>query len=346
MKKIYSLLFLSLTVATSLAQSIPFTGTGLLTANSWVETGTPTAPATTFPGPVTILTTASNSGNSLSYAGLAASTGNRTRITHNDTQDVNFALTTPITGTAYYSVLIKALDNNNMNANTTAGEHFLHFSASAGTGSATFVGRLYVKQGATANTISLGVLNNSGGTAAPSFSTIDYPVNQTLLVVVKYAIATNTASIFINPTALGGTEPTTASATNVTGTGTAPAQIAAVNIRQAGSTTVTTSTGNIEIDEIRVGTTYASVTPTSLSVNQNSIAGLNVFPNPVTNGTFNITSDANAERNVVVYDVLGKQVLKVTTSNSTINVANLNAGIYIVKVTEEGKTATRKLVIR
>lgn len=331
--------------ATAMAQSIPFTGTGLLTANSWVETGTPTAPATSFPGPVTILTTASDNGNSLSYAGLAASTGNRTRITHNDTQDVNFALTTPLTGTAYYSVLIKALNNTNMLTNTTTGEYFLHFAGSAGTGSGTFVGRLYIKQGVAANTISLGVLNNSGGTAAPSFSTTDYAVNQTHLVVIKYDIATNTASLFVDPTALGGTAPT-ATATNVTGSGTAPTQIAAVNIRQSGSTTASVSTGNVEIDEIRIGATYASVTPISLGVNQNSISGLNIYPNPVTNGTLYINTDANAERTVSVFDVLGKQVLKVTTSNNAINVATLNAGVYIVKVTEEGKTATRKLVIR
>ena len=84
----------------------------------------------------------------------------------------------------------------------------------------------------------------------------------------------------------------------------------------------------------------------NLSVKQNDIAGLSIFPNPVTNGTLNINSDANAERNVVVFDVLGKQVFNVTTSNNSINVAKLNAGVYIVKITEEGKTATRKLVIR
>jgi hypothetical protein len=89
-----------------------------------------------------------------------------------------------------------------------------------------------------------------------------------------------------------------------------------------------------------------TVKGTTLGVNQNSISGLNVYPNPVTNGTLYINTDANAERTVSVFDVLGKQVLKVTTSNSAINVANLNAGVYIVKVTEEGKTATRKLVIR
>ena len=341
MKKIYSLLFIALT-ASSFAQSIPFTGTGLLTANSWVETGT----APPYSGPVTIISTASDSGNSLAYTGLAVSSGNRTRITHNDTQDVNFAVTSITTGTAYYSVLIKALNTDNMLTNTTSGEYFLHFSATVGSGSGTFVARIYVKQGATPNTYNLGVLNNSGGTATPTYSTAEYAINQTNLIVVKYTLATNSASIFVNPTTLGAAEPAVATATNATGTSAAPSQIAGINIRQAGSATATVSTGNIEIDEIRVGTTFAAVTPTNLSVKQNDIAGLSIFPNPVTNGTLNINSDANAERNVVLFDVLGKKVLNVTTSNNSINVGNINAGVYIVKITEEGKTATRKLVIR
>jgi hypothetical protein len=54
----------------------------------------------------------------------------------------------------------------------------------------------------------------------------------------------------------------------------------------------------------------------------------------------------NAERTVTAFDVLGKQVLSTTTSNNTINIANLNSGIYVVKITEGGKTATRKLVIK
>jgi hypothetical protein len=44
--------------------------------------------------------------------------------------------------------------------------------------------------------------------------------------------------------------------------------------------------------------------------------------------------------------VLGKQVVNTTISGSTVNVANLKNGVYIVKITENGKTATRKLVIR
>ncbi len=91
--------------------------------------------------------------------------------------------------------------------------------------------------------------------------------------------------------------------------------------------------------------TFGTYSP-NLSVNQNTISGLSIFPNPVTNGILNINTDANATRIVAIYNVLGKQVLKTTTSNSSINVSNLNSGIYMVKITEDGKTATRKLVVR
>jgi hypothetical protein len=83
----------------------------------------------------------------------------------------------------------------------------------------------------------------------------------------------------------------------------------------------------------------------TLSVNQNQIEGLKVYPNPVSNGTFYIDTNANSTKEVIVYDVLGKQVVKTSTTNA-VNVSNLKGGVYIVKITEEGKTATRKLVIR
>jgi len=82
-----------------------------------------------------------------------------------------------------------------------------------------------------------------------------------------------------------------------------------------------------------------------LGVSQNSIAGLRVYPNPVTNGQFSVISDNNEVKNVVVYDVLGKQVLSATTHDA-VNVSALSSGVYMVKITESGKTATRKLVIR
>jgi hypothetical protein len=76
------------------------------------------------------------------------------------------------------------------------------------------------------------------------------------------------------------------------------------------------------------------------------IAGLKVYPNPVTGGNLFITSDSNDAKQVTIFDVLGKQVVKTTVTNQPVNVASLSSGIYMVKISEAGKTATRKLVIK
>jgi hypothetical protein len=84
----------------------------------------------------------------------------------------------------------------------------------------------------------------------------------------------------------------------------------------------------------------------TLQAQNNEIAGLKVYPNPVSNGVLHVESNLNTERTISLYDVLGKEVMKTTTSNTTINITNLNSGIYIVKITEGGKTATKKLVVK
>ncbi|MDI1316299.1 lamin tail domain-containing protein [Flavobacterium sp.] len=90
----------------------------------------------------------------------------------------------------------------------------------------------------------------------------------------------------------------------------------------------------------------AAGTCAPLAVSQNSISGLRIYPNPVSNGTLFIETAANAEKTVTVYDVLGKKVLNTKTIDTAINISSLHTGVYIVNITEEGKTASRKLVIR
>lgn len=335
MKKLYTLLLMSFVSAGFAQTYIPFSGTGALTSNGWLTHSGIT-------GQQTILTTPSDNGSSLSYPGLATSSGNRTSMIAGNTEDVNTPLTASITtGAVYFSVLVKVTDAAQLNLNTATGDYGLSLTSVSATNTTAFQGRIYFKQGTAANTFVVGALNNSGGTATPTYIATDLSVNTTHLLVLKYDIATNTASLFVNPTP-GSSEPTP-NVTNATGTTAAPAQIAGFVIRQGGN--VTAGTGNIEVDEIRVNTTFAAVTPSNLRNNQNAIAGLSVFPNPVKNGVFYINTDANAERTVTVFDVLGKQVLNTTTSESAINVSNLTAGVYMVQISEEGNTATKKLVI-
>ena len=103
---------------------------------------------------------------------------------------------------------------------------------------------------------------------------------------------------------------------------------------------------NAECDSVfPIGTyTYGG----TASVKNNAIAGFSTYPNPITNNTFTLTSTSNEEKSVMVFNLLGKKVLdtRFSGTKSEINVAAIHAGIYILKVTEAGKTATKKLVIK
>lgn len=102
----------------------------------------------------------------------------------------------------------------------------------------------------------------------------------------------------------------------------------------------------IRDDYFATATGSLNVSTSTLSVGKNEITGFVVYPNPVNGGKVFISSaNLYAERTVVVFDVLGKQVVSQKGKQTTIDVSHLNKGIYILKVAEEGKVATRKLVI-
>jgi hypothetical protein len=80
---------------------------------------------------------------------------------------------------------------------------------------------------------------------------------------------------------------------------------------------------------------------------QETIDGLNIYPNPVSTGRIYITSKSSLNKDVEIYDVLGKKILSVTlTSSKEVNIANLTPGVYIVKIKEGDATATRKLIVK
>jgi hypothetical protein len=84
------------------------------------------------------------------------------------------------------------------------------------------------------------------------------------------------------------------------------------------------------------------------SVKNNTIEGFATYPNPVTNNRFTISSNSNSKKELVIFNVLGKKVFTSSFlgTKSTIDISTVSSGIYILKVTEAGKTATQKLVIR
>ncbi len=97
----------------------------------------------------------------------------------------------------------------------------------------------------------------------------------------------------------------------------------------------------VSFDNISFSSPGASVLNSS-SFSQ--IDGLKMYPNPAKNNLF-IETTLNSDINVSIIDVLGKEVINSKVSNNAVTISGLTPGMYIVKISEEGKTATKKLII-
>ena len=78
----------------------------------------------------------------------------------------------------------------------------------------------------------------------------------------------------------------------------------------------------------------------------NSIEGLSVHPNPVSNGKLYITTLNNLVKDIEIFNVLGKKIYTSSILNNVLDISKLTPGIYIIKITENNIKATRKLVVR
>jgi hypothetical protein len=93
--------------------------------------------------------------------------------------------------------------------------------------------------------------------------------------------------------------------------------------------------------------TAKSMNDLTLSIGRTEIEGFAIYPNPVSNGEFSIRTNGGVSKSVQIFDMLGKQVYsKQVQANENVRISNLNTGIYILKVQEEGRLATRKLVVQ
>lgn len=84
----------------------------------------------------------------------------------------------------------------------------------------------------------------------------------------------------------------------------------------------------------------------SLNNNKNIFSEFKVYPNPVSNGTVTITSQFTEDITATVFDILGKEVINERVNNNMLDVSQLNKGIYLMKLTQNGASATQKLVIK
>src|SRR5690606_8608540 len=80
-----------------------------------------------------------------------------------------------------------------------------------------------------------------------------------------------------------------------------------------------------------------------ISTGNADIQGFKLYPNPVTQGKVFIETRDNGPKKILVFDVLGTQVLETTLLGKELNLVTLDKGMYILRVMENNKVATRKL---
>ena len=83
-----------------------------------------------------------------------------------------------------------------------------------------------------------------------------------------------------------------------------------------------------------------------LSTNEISFNNFSIFPNPTASGFVTIKSNQMGAVQAQVFDLLGKEVINTTVNNERMDVSNLNAGVYVVKLTQNKNTTTKKLIVQ
>ncbi|MBF4986410.1 T9SS type A sorting domain-containing protein, partial [Nonlabens mediterrranea] len=92
--------------------------------------------------------------------------------------------------------------------------------------------------------------------------------------------------------------------------------------------------------------TPGAVNDFTLSNEQFTKNSFKLFPNPVSGNEITISVENGNPIDVIIYSALGQQVISQKAVTNSINVSSLNAGLYIVKVSQNGNSQTRKLVVQ
>jgi hypothetical protein len=268
--------------------------------------------------------------------------------------DPQLLFTAPTTGSVYASFLFMVTNLNAITAGTSGlstdtppapGQIFSFAYADTPPGSpSSYTAAVYLKSSATAGKFNIGI------NAAPAdpiaagdifWDPADYDINMPITLVTRYSYDDLISKLWINPTSKE-LEPV-ANATTLA----RPGSIAVNRVRLNQSSSATTPF--ITLDELRVANNWGQALggDSTLSVSKIDVSKFSAYPNPVTNGKLYISSANSSEKQVAIYSILGQKVLDARAhNNSEINVSPLAKGTYILKISENGVSDTKKLIIK
>lgn len=352
MKKIYLLITLFTTgyffgQTNYFVENFDYPADALLSANGWYNHS-----VSATPNDITV-----NNGG-LSWATYIGSGVGNAALVDNNGSDINKPFLGDITdGNVYASFLFKPTG-----AVTSASNYFFHFlkyivptppnPIDYTNEDSSFRARTFVLPGSTAGNFKLGLSFNAS--TITSDVTADLDITKTYLVVVKYSFIAgdfnDTVSMYVFAEGDDiSTEPATPTVgpvvTTLTGSPAAPTPDAGViqglALRQYASTQ------NSIIDGFYVRKVWDLTSAgVALGVNQfDQNNTLKVYPNPVQNNRVSIYSSIEGEKEISLFDLNGRVVLKKTMTNNELDLTNVNKGVYMLQTKVGSSTSTTKLIV-
>jgi len=251
---------------------------------------------------------------SLSFAGYNSSGIGGSASFRNGTlsrEDVNIAISPSINSGSLYASFLMKVDSLN-----STGDYNIHFMEGAGTGGGAFRTRLFIKNGATPNTVDFG-LSKSSGTG--NYGTDEaIPFGSTVLIVLKYSFTAGTGNdttlAYIFTGSIPATEPSSPSVSITDFTGADGPQLAALGIRQGG-----TGTSKVAVDGFRFATSWAGLQLAAPTSSADPVTSPNFTATTTTATTLNWTlptSYQSANNTVLVFLKQGSAITQGTPSST------------------------------
>ncbi len=283
-------------------------------------------------GPAEVVVTS----GSLTYSGLPTSVGNSVSF-NGGGFDPYLTFEAATSGSVFASFIFKVTDQSAITDLTDGG----YFAAIADE-TFSYDARIWVRPNpdATSTTFDIEFGNMS---TLPPVTTNTYNVGDVIFAVISYNIDNGDVATWINPSSddFGGTAPTA----TLTGNDATPAlSINKFFIRQDSDG----ETPFMEFDELRLGTTWEEVTPTtSTGITDLSNTELSIYPNPSHGKFFVQMGDAfKANSKIEVFNVVGMKVLEtmIYADKTEIDLSSMKQGVYYVRVDNGENIITQKIM--
>lgn len=84
------------------------------------------------------------------------------------------------------------------------------------------------------------------------------------------------------------------------------------------------------------------------AVKEVPVSEISLFPNPVSQGENSVLKNLPLNTTVEIYNSLGQKIRRINSGNQTsVSLGDeLNRGVYLIRMTIDGKTETRKLIVK